>query len=320
MDFLQWQYLENPAGKAGIVLAKENETGALVGEIARIPSCFHLFGKEVTATYLVNSLIRKDYRNIALFYELHAESLNSSGDSAFVFGVPNPFSYPLFSRLFSCRTVTQIPLMLLPVRPKALVRQKVSPALAKLIPDIRYKGIRHPISKKIEVSRLAPEEMSLFDGFWEKIKDKYPVMGVRRSRQMTWRYGTVPTREYRILAAKEGADLLGYAVTRENTLDGIRTGFLVDFLVLPGRRDAATALLRRCVESLVQNGADLIGALMLPHCEEYRFLTYNGFVRCPEKFIPQPFPLIIRQNEGQEDGRLWDPKSFFFTMGDYDAV
>jgi hypothetical protein len=137
---------------------------------------------------------------------------------------------------------------------------------------------------------------------------------------MTWRYVTIPTREYRIIAAMEGEDLTGYCITRENTLDGIRTGFLVDFLVLPGRRDVATALIRQSVLSLIENGAELIGALMLPHCEEYRFLAYNGFVRCPERFIPQPFPLIVWQNQGSEDDRIYDPKSWFITMGDYDAV
>ncbi len=318
--FLEWQCFTNPAGKAATALALDEETGALTGEISQTPMRFRCFGEDVTAACLVNSLIRRKFRNISLFYELHAQSFRQCENLAFSYGVPNPFSYPLFSRLFSCKTIAHIPLMLLPVRPKALVRCKVNPTLARLIPDLAYRGIRRRTSGAFPVSLLTEGEMGLFDDFWEEVKDKYPVMGIRRPDFMTWRYCAIPTRAYRIYAARDGGRLLGFCAVREDRLDGIKTGYIVDFLVLPGRKDVAAALLRAAVDSMLENGADLIGALMLPHCEEYRHLVRGGFLRCPARFLPQPFPLIVKEGGGIPDPRILDSGNWFFTMGDYDAV
>ena len=320
MPFLEWQCFDNPAGRARVAVATDEDSGEIVGEITQMPMKFRYFGKEIVASCLVNSLIKKEYRKISLFYQLQVESFDSYKDNAFAFAVPNPFSYPLFSRLFFCKTVAQLPLLLLPVHPKALVQAKISQGFAKIIPNISYKGVPCHISQKIAVSLLSADEITVFDAFWEKVKDKYPIMGVRTSDYMTWRYIDIPTRDYSIFVAKNGADIEGYCIVRRDELQGIRTGFLMDFLVLPGHKEAAMALLRHSIAYLNENGVDLIGTLMLPHCEEYRYLKRYGFLNCPEKFLPQPFPLIIKRNEISEDGRLDEDGNWYLTMGDYDAV
>jgi len=320
ISFLEWQYFGNPVGKAMVVLAIEEESGALTGEIAQIPLKFNCFGREITATCLVNSLIKKEHRNISLFYQLQTESFDLCKNNAFAFAVPNPFSYPLFSRLFSCKTVAQIPLLLLPVHPKALVQAKINRTFAKIVPNLSYKGMAFHVSDKIEGKLFSMDEIKAFDVFWEKIKNKYPIMGARTSDYITWRYLSCPTRDYAIFIAKDGADILGYCIVGENELDGIKTGFLLDFLVLPGRKDAAKVLLKRGIAHLCKDGADLIGTLMFSHCEEYHYLKQYGFLNCPGKFLPQPFPFIVKENGSTMEEQLNEPKNWFLTMGDYDAV
>ncbi len=320
IPFLEWQYFDNPSGEALVALAIEEDSGELAGEIAQIPLRFRFFGEEVTATCLVNSLIRKKSRNLALFYELQTASFQSSEDTAFAFGVPNPYSYPLFSRLFSCRTVSHVPLLLLPVRPKALIRQKINRAAARVVPDIAYKGLPGRISHKIAVTSLSIDGIKTLDRFWGKIKDKYRIMESRTSDHIAWRYLRVPTRSYSIYAAMDGAEVLGYCIAGQNEVDGIRTGYIMDFLVLPGQKAAAAALLKRSVAQLVQNGVELIGALMLPHCEEYSYMKRYGFFNCPKAFLPQPFPLIIHTNSPSAEEKASVAENWFLTMGDYDAV
>jgi len=320
IPFLEWQYFDNPAGTAMLALAIDEDSGELAGEIAQIPLRFRYFGEEITATCLVNSLIRKKYRNLSLFYELQTVSFDSCKNNAFAFGVPNLFSYPLFSRLFSCKTVAQIPLLLLPVHPKALVRQQINRTAAKVIPDITYKGMPGHVSDKIAVETLSMDGIQVLDDFWENVKDKYRIMEIRTSDHIAWRYLRVPTRDYAVFIARDGAEVLGYCVVGHNEVDGIKTGYIMDFLVLPGRRDAAAALLKQGVARLIQIGVDLIGALMFSHCEEYGFLKRHGFVNCPKPFLPQPFPLIIRTNDPRDDEKSSTPENWFLTMGDYDAV
>jgi len=317
--YLNWLYLGNPLGKAIISLAYDEGYNQLVGQFARVPLKFLVSGNEILAICGVNSLIMKEYRNLPLYYKLHKTSIDmyDQNRDVFTYAVPNPTAYPLLTRLFSYKTVCYIPLLILPMRPKVLISKRVSKVLSKCIPDVIYKGIPIKNNKKIQVSAI--KDANQLDGFWEKIKNKYIIWGVRDKEYLSWRYFNVPCRDYTFLRADDKGETIGFCVVRIKEVEGVKNGMIADFVVSPGRKDAAVALIKKSIGYFAENDAELCGTLMLAHTEESKYLKRIGFVQCPRKFLPQPFPLIVKSLNKHSE-RLSNPQNWFITMGDYDVV
>ena len=320
VGFLEWQLLENPTGKGLVSLAVNGEDGKLIGESMQTPMKLRAFSEEVTATTFVNTLIRKESRSLAVFYTIHKTALDLASGHAFAYAVPNPNSYPLFGKLYDFKTIGDIPLLILPMRAKAIVKSRIGKGFSMIIPNIAYKGFGGKKHKNITVSKLSEDDFSEFDTFWNSVKDKYPIMGVRNAEYINWRYLTAPLRDYTVFIAKDKDKIVGYTAVTTQLVEDIKNGMLVDFLVEHGRKDAAKALLRYTCDYFYQNNSELIGTLMLPTCEEYKYIKKFGFLVCPKKFLPQPFSFIIKMLSGKNAEKTEDISNWFFTMGDYDAV
>ena len=110
---------------------------------------------------------------------------------------------------------------------------------------------------------------------------------------------------------------------RVTEVDGVRSGMLVDLFARTGPEGeaAARALTRRASAACAEEGASLLGCLMAPDTPGARALAAAGFLRCPKRFLPQPFPVIYRPHgaagEGPQASALGE---WYLTMGDYDAV
>jgi hypothetical protein len=91
----------------------------------------------------------------------------------------------------------------------------------------------------------ADEFDASFDAFFDQAAAAVPCIPEKGSAFLRWRYGPgTPRGPMRLLVVREGAALLGYAVLR-TTESG--EGFILDLMVLPGRRDVGRALLRAIV-------------------------------------------------------------------------
>ena len=316
--FLQWQYLDNPAGEAYVSVARDGER--LIGEIAQIPLRFRVEGREVIGANYVNALINKSDRALALFYKLHKASFDLCEQLAFCFSVPNPHSHPLFLKLFKCVTVAQIPLLVLPMRPRGLTKKMIHKTLGIFVPDLVYKGL--PMNGRgAEIIEYDPEkDAQKLDVFWHTVQDKYKILGVRDSKLFSWRYFKNPIRSYKVFLSVDKGEVTGFIALRIMEVDGVKNGMAVDFLVRPGAEKSAKALLKKAIRYFSSEKCELCGCLMLSHAEEYKYIKRAGFLPCPEKFLPQPFPLTIKITDKANQDAVLTPENWFITMGDYDVV
>ena len=321
-DFLKWQLLDNPAGKGIAVVAVEEETKNVIGESMQMPRTLRAFGEKATATTFVNTLIDRESRSLQTFHNIHKMSLEKAAAGAQVaYALPNPNSYALFGKLYDFKTIGDIPLLIIPMRPKALIKSRFSEFLAKLTPDVSYWGTGDDVfAVRITAAELTENNRSAFDTFWDKVKDKYPIMGVRNFEYIKWRYMNVPMKAYKIFVAWERRRIIGFAVVINQEIEGIKNGMVVEFLVESGRKDAAMILLQRCRKYFSKRCTQLIGTLMLPTCNEYKYLKQFGFLVCPQQFLPQPFHFIIKTLSTDSGDKFEDIRNWYFTMGDYDAV
>ena len=326
-DFLKWQYEDNPAGQALIMLAKDPDQNVLAGQYIVIPSQIQHGEHIVTATLSLNTLTKTDYQGQGIFTGL-AKAVYKACQAegvAFTYGFPNPNSHPGFIKKLGFSDLGRVPLLLRPLNIKGLVEKKVSPLLAPfsfpLRPFFRVSSRHYP---NLEVFEVTQDHLPALEVFWQTVKNKYPILGVRSASYLRWRYMTVPQREYKLYGVKylHSDELLGYIVGRCTEVANISSGMIVDFLVLPHHTHAADALIQSLLQFFVKSGMELAGSLMMSHSEEYRSLSNTGFFKCPKSLEPQPFPVIYRAhtNFDKDHAAFRNFNNWFLTMGDYDVI
>ena len=188
---------------------------------------------------------------------------------------------------------------------------------------VDFAGWHMPVqySSIIEEHKTVRENVGLFDEFWERVKSKYEIIGVRDSKYIVWRYIHMPLRNYEIAMATENGKPMGYIIGRITNVADMSCGMIVDFLVEENREEIAAALLKYMEQRFFSQKAGLVGCLMQRHFEEAHSLTKAGFFICPKRLEPQPFPVIYRTlQETNDKNPAPDFHQWFFTMGDYDVI
>lgn len=325
-DFLKHQYFENPAGDALIDLAVDAETGTLAGQYVIWPMRFCVGGRCIICANSLNTLTKETYRGQGIFTGLseityrHAEK----DGYGFCYGMPNPNSYPGFIRKLNFKELGSMPLMLHPLRPSHMVREFLKigalSTLAKPF-DIFFQVKEHTCSGEINILPVTKERLELLDQFWLAVAGKYPVMNIRDSAFVQFRYLDLPRRTYFPYLAVENGRPVCFAVGRIMEVAGMQCAMLADFLFADGHETAAELLLRKLLHDMQQQGTSIAGCLMFGHTQEAAVLKKLGFFRCPKRLEPQPFPLIIRLfDQSLEKQGIYDVRNWFFTMGDYDVI
>jgi hypothetical protein len=96
-----------------------------------------------------------------------------------------------------------------------------------------------------------------FDGLFEAVAAEVPCSAEKDAAFLRWRYGPgSPPHPVTVLGARDGGDLLGYAVLWVNEEGG--DGYLLDLTTRPGRRDVARSLLREAIRFFARAGAYIV--------------------------------------------------------------
>lgn len=320
--FLQWQYFNNPAGKALIKLAK-SDNNEVVGQYVIIPMKMRIKEKTVDATLSLNTLTRKDYRGKGIFTKLADAVYNQCKEDKieFTYGFPNQNSYSGFIRKLKFTDLGSVPLMVYPLNIEKLVLKKFdSKLLAKLASTFRFIfNVRIEDKNDITI-KVIDKDFNDFNLFWENVKDKYKVIGVRNSEYIKWRYKDVPIREYSIIGAYRNNQLVSYAILRNAEIEKFNCGMIVDFMVKEGEILAGIKIIKESINKFNNNGMELLGCLMSEKTEEYKILKKSKFIRCPKFLEPQPFKVIYRNHFNNRNDALEGMDNWFLTMGDYDVI
>ena len=319
--FLQWQYFKNPVGDALIKLAK-SENNEIVGQYIIIPMKIKVDKEIIKGTLSLNTLTRKDYRGKGIFTGLAESAYKQCKEDGldFTYGFPNQNSYLGFVKKLRFSDLGSIPLMLYPLNIENLILKKFNSrflaALAKPFKCMFNFELKDYNDIKIE--QIYDNE--IFDTFWQEVKDKYRIIGVRDSKYINWRYRDVPDREYNIIGAYKEDKLVAYSVLRYSEILNFKCGMIVDFIVKEGEILAGIQLLKEAILKFKNNGMELVGCLMRENAEEYKILKKSKFIKCPKFLEPQPFKIIYRNHLNDKRKELEDIDNWFLTMGDYDVI
>jgi Acetyltransferase (GNAT) domain len=261
-------------------LAEDSEE--IVGILGGIPFVFNCLGDTSPAVWIVNYMVRPDYRRGSTAVSL-LNMFRSAFASVISFG-NNPGVVPLY-RALRARILTDIPrhFVVLPDGADRFVN-----LLRIAYPDWPS-GRAEKLARDFQITEIPSESVrssSALPGDWDK-KGWPPfapkVVGAARDLDyLTWRYCNHPCFRYRAITVEDG-DRPGLLVWRLETIrratpqgleDVDRIGRLVEFL--PSSRDNATILLSRFWHELAEAGAfgaDYYGY----HGESRVWLQESGF-------------------------------------------
>jgi len=321
----RWQFRRNPAGKAVCVLAEDRHR--IVGQYAVIPTRFHVEGRETRFALSCDTMIHPDYRRQGLFTRLAHEvyrRIESDFGITTVWGFPNAVSLPGFTRRLDWHLITTFPLRLVPLRPLAMVRslfplKMPHPKIPPADGSRHCAGAAEPIPG-IHVEPIPPAAgfETEFDALWEREQGLAPVIQVRDTTYLNWRYMDVPEFGYQAFAVRSSRRLLGYMVIRTLTIMGHFFGALTDVFPFPIQDPVTTRRLFRFARDYLRaEGAEFMTCLLT--APDPSFFKSVGLRTVPGFLNPRKWHFGARFSP-IEAPLLSAPKNWYLTYGDTDMV
>jgi GNAT superfamily N-acetyltransferase len=328
-DYFDWLCGEdNPAGRPVLPIAIETTGGQIVGFVWYIPIRLRYFGTSVLAFMGANALVHPDYRRRNIYTNLQAmaveECIRRGATLLYAFGGPVSVKGP---KALGFETI-DMPLLVKPLDIKQLAQARgFGPALPGALSlgwRLAEATVWRPQSVKGNVTlhwEAGFDES--FDRFWQKVADKYPIIVVRDRAFLTWRSCSVSFRQYDILAARDGTELIGYALLRCSEIQGVWAGLIMDLLVEPTARgeEAGLLMLAAATQRFRDAGMWMATSLMLGHTQEYALLRRAGYVPCPQWLAPRPYLLAVRGCSAQvPPGQMASQaRHWFVTLANHDG-
>jgi len=314
-DYFDWQYLQNPDGKAIIILVKDPVTKAIIGMNAFLPMTF-IFNKQLLQCYLsCNSIIHPDYRNKGIFTELVSKipEIFSKKQFSFIYGIPNSNSTKIFSKnKFS--EIAKIPIL---IKPLQLSSYFPSP-LSKIIKPFDFFW-KPSFSFNNEIKLLENNIDDQFEDLIKKSSKNFSLFHFKSKEFLQWRYMNHPTRNYQIFTLNDNSKLIGYIITREMNIYSKKLGIIVDFSIDP---DYAHTIdfqnfIKKILHNFWKNKVTLVISTSKIGNLENQILKNSRFFKAPSFLKQEKLPLIVLSLTNTGDFKNFDKWSF--VLGDYDV-
>ena len=294
-DFFDWQYLENPDGKAIVIIAKDEEkNNSIIGIESILPMNLMINQKIIKASLSCNSYVDPDYRKKGIFSKLisFVKKESVKNNISYIYGVANDNSYNSFMKKDS-HEISNLPILFRPLRLSNYFSFPLSTFLHIFDNIWKIKKSNNP--NIIQFTDCFDES---FEVLCKNANQRIPIIKNRTKEYLNWRYKDHPTREYTTFVLKENSTLEGYIITRKTTVNGKSIGVIVDFLVDSNTNPAKTKdLIQTALEDFWNSGVSVTIAVFGPSTLEYQLLSKSGFKIAPKFVKPQSAHFILINSE-----------------------
>jgi GNAT superfamily N-acetyltransferase len=322
--YLEWQTQRGPAGPAIGLVARDNTTERLIAAAAIVPVGMKLSGKPVTAGLALHPLIDPEFegRGIPLDLLRRLDALAADEKIAFSYAFPDDASFPVMANQGGFKEVASLSLLVRPLNTERLAMKTTgSRVLARTASIARMVWRTPPSVRQKEVPGLAIDDVTDFDEpfalFWPRVQHRTPLIVVRDSAYLNWRYTNVPGREYAAFAARSEGKVRALSVLRATQLGRFSAGLIVDLVVeASGEGRAAGRLLIDHAGAYFSDlDLDMLATLSLRHTDEFRLFSASGFRMRPKFLEPHPLHFVVRSH-AEEANAAYDLHNWFLTLGD----
>lgn len=213
-----WRYENTPYGPARCWLARLEPGGVPVGSGALFPRSYCVGGNMRKVWVAGDFSVDREHRGFGPAFMLQRRILaeiQDREDSAWIYGVPNEKSRPVFAKL-GYRTIGELQKYVKVLRSDYVYeKMNITPNfilkyIGKAIGALSRENLyRRPQG----ISVVTPDVFdSRFDSLWLAAKRRYPIVGERTAAFLKWRYSESSGKMYKIFGLTKDGILSGYVV------------------------------------------------------------------------------------------------------------
>ena len=244
-----WQYFENPnTPEDGPVIWMAREGDTLLGQMATMPFLMWWGDREVSASAGNDYFVRKSAQGRGIGIAL-SNRWADEVDVALALGL-TPSSYPLFKKIFT--DVGPVPSYLKILDATAVAKRKWGALAGAVAGPLLGAGLavfaRGPEGPRDVEVRAVEAFSDEYDGLWLRARASFATCVRRDARYLRWKYLACPFRQYRVLEARKGGTLTGFAVIREEGDAPFRRGVIADLFADTEDSGTHDALLAAAIE------------------------------------------------------------------------
>ena len=298
------------------------DNGRIIAYLGRMPVDLMINGEKQRGYFINDLLVDPEYRRKGLGLSL-VSLLNGAWEDAtdtFAVGIwMNEFTYTSSKRRgyyelnahYFVKPVNLAPILMKIIRSKFVVRA-ITPFGHGLIGlyDHFISNRRYP---DISISQIERFDQR-FDTFADNISRKFPLIVLRHSKYLNWKYIDRPSANHTILTAERNGGLTGYIILYSSKSEDAKLGVIVDILADPDDSQTIASLCQAAINSFRKENVDVVVC----------FLTNKSFIRVFKKYLffkrPKSVPIMItnlHKHNAQE--LIRDIGNWFLTYGDSDG-
>ncbi len=314
--YFDWQYRDNPNGKALVLLARDDSNNLIVGTNTIVPMKLIVDDEIITSSLASNVQVHSDYRKKGIFSKLLlsmpkfalANNINS------FFGIPNDNSFKAFINHGSIE-ITHLPLLIKPIK---LSKYFTSPIKQILKPfDIFWKHT----STFPDIEELDGNFDDSFENLARKTSKRVSVTNSRKKEFLNWRYKNHPTRKYQIFTLKTNNELIGYIITKIHYIGKKKIGVILDYMVNSDYNDKIQlkSLIHKAISDFWEHDVSVAITTSRNGLLENELLRSCGFFTAPSFLKPVSLHFIVQTYDDDiQHAKLKKFENWFFVFGDYD--
>jgi hypothetical protein len=304
-----WQYQNNPQSREPVIWVARAD-GQPLGQIGTMPVALWWGGAEVRASWGVDYFVAPDREGLGYSIEL-VKTWMQRVDVALALGLA-PTSYLICKRL-GFRDLGYVPYFESVLDPSAIARRRWGPIAGAIAAPLKpARRLMQRRSRPAGIDVQSAEITREYDELWETTRHDYAACVRRDAAYVAWKYQSAPHKNYRIVEARRGARLAGFAVSRQEQYRGLRIGWIVDVFTAAHDRAARDALLTDVMTAFDRDGVARAQAFAL-HAGLAADLRRHGF------FIrPSRSHLCVRPR-GVTEQPLASPAQWHIMYGDGDS-
>lgn len=279
VPLIEWFVDRNPFGQGFVVVARDPETGAMVGHFVFYPWPLATRAgpgaeaEALPAFLFVRLYVAPAFRRRGVFAAMTRYGLEIVArlGVGLAYTAPNPKSSAGFVKF-------------------GMVRRGPLPVWLRPATAL-WDWTGGPGPARVDVTRLARFESEFAVPVGDALPPATTVWTPRDAARLNWRYAERPDADYDIRALRQDGRFAGYLVTRVMSIGGRSVLVVCDAWTAPGRAGTIRAGLRAALAGAgAPRLALAIGGGASP--ELARAYRRAGFVRCPTALLPQPVVLF----------------------------
>jgi hypothetical protein len=327
-----WKMKENPANVNDlsnyIVLAEAE--GKIVGQYACWPVDIKYKDHILKAAHPMENFIHPDFRlsfHVQLDMSTKMFEQGTEEDLCFGFGFPNEAAYLIGKRFLGYKDMGKLATLSTRLAFSFPIKRRLSSlpkSLLKIIRKVSGYFYKVKFSLNDKQPGLSVEEIYRFDGefdeLWEKVSHYYPIVAVRDSTYMNWRYFEKPAKEYKVFVVRDEKEIKGCIVVKIGTdltyFQEARVGFIMDILCLKDGH-VPEILIKTALNFFLSNNVDFSVALMVKEDFLFKSFIQSGYV-LNDKIYTHPVVFKLVDENRIDVNILKALRNWHITLGDFD--